>query len=140
VSLSNLNSHPVIDLAIDGANEVYPNLNLVKSRNGSVLCEKMIESVSKKLVVIVDESKLINCVGDSKLAMHVKVIKFCWNHLLNRLVSVFAHVGCISKLRKIAKNAYVMDNGNYILDLYFQKDIGDLNETSDVILRFVRCC
>ncbi|KAK6134216.1 hypothetical protein DH2020_032021 [Rehmannia glutinosa] len=137
IPLSNLDSHPVVDLAIDGADEVDPELNLVKGRGGSLLREKMIESASKKFIVIVDESKLVNYVGGSRLAMPVEVIPFCWNHSLTRLVSLFAYAGCVGELRKYAENgeAFVTDNGNYIIDLYFEKDIGDLKETSDAILR-----
>ncbi|EYU30435.1 hypothetical protein MIMGU_mgv1a026897mg, partial [Erythranthe guttata] len=135
IPLSDLDSHPVIDLAIDGADEVDPNLNLVKGRGGSLLREKMVESASKKFVVIVDESKMVDYVGGSRLAMPVEVIPFCWNHSLKRLVDSF---GCVGELRMSAgctDKAYVTDNGNYIIDLYFEKDIGDLNEASDRILR-----
>ncbi|GER44460.1 ribose 5-phosphate isomerase family protein [Striga asiatica] len=137
IPLSDLDSHPVVDLAIDGADEVDPDLNLVKGRGGSLLREKMIESASKKFIVIVDESKLVKYVGGSKLAMPVEVIPFCWDHSLKRLVRRFAQAGCIGELRRCPVNgkAYVTDNGNYIIDLYFEKDIGDLNEASDMILR-----
>ncbi|KAI3467010.1 hypothetical protein Pfo_023673 [Paulownia fortunei] len=137
IPLSDLDSHPVIDLAIDGADEVDPELNLVKGRGGSLLREKMVESASKKFIVIVDESKLVNHVGGSRLAMPVEVIPFCWNHSLKRLVGLFAYAGCMGELRKFPDGgkAYVTDNGNYIIDLYFEKDIGDLNEASDAILR-----
>ncbi|KAL2546049.1 putative ribose-5-phosphate isomerase 1 [Forsythia ovata] len=137
IPLSDLDSHPVVDLAIDGADEVDPGLNLVKGRGGSLLREKMVESASKKFIVIVDESKLVNYVGGSGLAMPVEVIPFCWNHSLKRLVTLFADAGCAGELRKCAETgeAFVTDNGNYIIDLYFEKDIGDLNEASDLILR-----
>ncbi|KAL3830818.1 hypothetical protein ACJIZ3_019620 [Penstemon smallii] len=137
IPLSDLDSHPVIDLTIDGADEVDPNLNLVKGRGGSLLREKMVESASKKFIVIVDESKMVKHIGGSKLAMPVEVIPFCWNHSLNRLVSLFADSGCVGELRKSGNcgKAYVTDNGNYIIDLYFERDIGDLNKASDTILR-----
>ncbi|GFP83497.1 probable ribose-5-phosphate isomerase 2 [Phtheirospermum japonicum] len=137
IPLSDLDSHPAVDLAIDGADEVDPGLNLVKGRGGSLLREKMIESVSKKFIVIVDESKLVNHIGGSKLAMPVEVIPFCWDHSLKRLVDLFSDKGCLGELRKCKESGkiYVTDNGNYIIDLYFEKDIGDLNEASDRILR-----
>lgn len=137
IPLSDLDSHPIVDLSIDGADEVDPELNLVKGRGGSLLREKMVESASKKFIVIVDESKLVNHIGGSGLAMPVEVIPFCWNHSLKRLVALFADAGCVGELRKCADSgkAYVSDNGNYIIDLYFQRDIGDLNEASDAILR-----
>ncbi|CAA2956948.1 probable ribose-5-phosphate isomerase 2 [Olea europaea subsp. europaea] len=110
IPLSDLDSHPVVDLAIDGADEVDPGLNLVKGRGGSLLREKTVESASKKFIVIVDESKLVDYVG-----------------------------GCVGELRKCAKigKAFVTDNGNYIIDLYFKKDMGDLNKASDLILRLL---
>lgn len=134
IPLSDLDTHPVIDLAIDGADEVDPGLNLVKGRGGSLLREKMVESVSKKFVVIVDESKMVKHVGGSGLAMPVEVIPFCWNFSLERLVSLFE--GCVGELRRVdGGKAYVTDNGNYIVDLYFERDIGDLDVASDRILR-----
>lgn len=137
IPLTDLDSHPVVDLAIDGADEVDPCLNLVKGRGGSLLREKMVESASKKFIVIVDESKLVNHVGGSRLAMPVEVIPFCWEHSLRRLVTLFTRAGCEGKLRKSTKDGkpYVTDNGNYIIDLYFKRDMGDLNEASDAILR-----
>ncbi|KAK6122328.1 hypothetical protein DH2020_043948 [Rehmannia glutinosa] len=131
IPLSDLDSHPTVDLAIDGADEVDPGLNLVKGRGGSLLREKMIESASKKFIVIVDESKLVNHIGGSKLAMPVEIIPFCWNHSLKRLVGLFGELRKCSESGKI----YLTDNGNYIIDLYFENDIGDLNEASDAILR-----
>ncbi|KAH6763083.1 ribose-5-phosphate isomerase 2 [Perilla frutescens var. hirtella] len=138
IPLSDLDTHPVVDLAIDGADEVDPDLNLVKGRGGSLLREKMVESVTKKFIVIVDESKLVSHIGGSGLAMPVEVIPFCWNHSLSRLVALFAYAGCVGKLRRCGGDggeAYVSDNGNYIIDLYFERDFGDLNEASDKILR-----
>lgn len=137
IPLSDLDSHPVIDLAIDGADEVDPAMNLVKGRGGSLLREKMVESVSKKFLVIVDESKLVKHIGGSELAMPVEVIPFCWNHSLKRLVNLFAYAGCVGELRKCAESGKpsVTDNGNYVIDLYFERDIGDLDEASDAMLR-----
>ena len=57
---------PALDLAIDGADEVDPELNLVKGRGGALLREKMVELVSDKFVCIVDESKLVSGLGGSK--------------------------------------------------------------------------
>ncbi|CAA0833014.1 Probable ribose-5-phosphate isomerase 1 [Striga hermonthica] len=137
IPLSDLDSHPAVDLAIDGADEVDPDLNLVKGRGGSLLREKMIESVSKKFIVIVDESKLVSHIGASRLAMPVEVIPFCWEHSRRRLVDLFADRGCFGELRRCGKDGEicVTDNGNYVIDLYLERDIGDLKEASDRILR-----
>ncbi|RYQ81004.1 hypothetical protein Ahy_Scaffold1g107029 isoform B [Arachis hypogaea] len=137
IPLSDLDSHPVVDLAIDGADEVDPYLNLVKGRGGSLLREKMVEGACKKFVVIVDESKLVNYIGGSGLAMPVEVIQFCWKFTASRLQNLFQESGCVAKLRTLGEKAepYVTDNGNYIIDLYFKQSIGDLKAASDSILQ-----
>lgn len=137
IPLSNLNAHPIVNLAIDRANEVDPYMNLVKGRGGSLLREKMVEAASKKFIVIVDESKLVGHLGGSGLAMPVEIVPFCWEFTLKRLEMLFMEAGCLGKLRT-ARNSnepFVTDNGNYIIDLYFKKDMGDLKAASDAILR-----
>ncbi|KAJ4960804.1 hypothetical protein NE237_020714 [Protea cynaroides] len=137
IPLSDLDSHSIVDLAIDGADEVDPYLNLVKGRGGSLLREKMIEGASRKFVVIVDESKMVPYIGGSHLAMPVEIVPFCWKFTAERLQRLFEDSGCVAKLRtyKDSDEPFVTDNANYIVELYFEKDIGDLNAASDSILR-----
>ncbi|KAF2310846.1 hypothetical protein GH714_017600 [Hevea brasiliensis] len=137
IPLSDLDSHPIVDLAIDGADEVDSDLNLVKGRGGSLLREKMIESACKKFVVIVDESKLVSHIGANG-AMPVEIVPFCWKFTQERLQQLFDYASCMAKLRTNGGGngePFVTDNGNYIVDLYFKKDIGDLRAASDAILR-----
>ncbi|OAY57918.1 probable ribose-5-phosphate isomerase 2 [Manihot esculenta] len=142
IPLSDLDSYPNIDLAIDGADEVDPHLNLVKGRGGSLLREKMIEGACKKFVVIVDETKMVKYIGGSGLAMPVEIVPFCWKFTAKRLQELFGYAGCVAKLRTKGSNGkesggepFVTDNGNYIVDLYFKRDMGDLKAASDAILR-----
>ncbi|CAI0542219.1 unnamed protein product [Linum tenue] len=139
IPLSDLDSHPVVDLTIDGADEVDPHLNLVKGRGGSLLREKLIESASRKFVVVVDESKLVKYIGGSGLAMPVEVVPFCWKFNARRLEEVFGYAGCRAQLRRKGGggdgDAYVTDNGNYIVDLYLERAIGDLKAASEAMMR-----
>ncbi|KAL0035025.1 hypothetical protein WJX79_007211 [Trebouxia sp. C0005] len=73
IPLATLDEKPEIDLAIDGADEVDPKLNVVKGRGGALLREKLVEQASKKFVCIVDESKLVEGLGGSKDAMPVEI-------------------------------------------------------------------
>lgn len=136
IPLSDLNEHPVVDLAIDGADEVDKHLNLVKGRGGSLLREKMVEGAAKKFVVIVDETKLVEYLGGSGLAMPVEIIPFCSKFTAKRLQDLFEDAGCVSELR-VDENGepFETDNGNHIVNLFFKKDIGDLKAASDAILR-----
>ncbi|KAJ0231976.1 ribose-5-phosphate isomerase 1 [Hirschfeldia incana] len=139
IPLSDLDSHPVVDLSIDGADEVDPSLNLVKGRGGSLLREKMVEGASKKFVVIVDESKLVKHIGGSRLAVPVEVVPFCCDFTRGKLEELFKEAGCKAKLRVKSAGGEeapaVTDNGNYVVDLYLEKDMGDLEAASEKILR-----
>ncbi|KAJ8551238.1 hypothetical protein K7X08_000608 [Anisodus acutangulus] len=126
IPLSTLDNHPHIDLAIDGADEVDPNLDLVKGRGGALLREKMVEAASDKFVVVVDDSKLVSGLGGSGLAMPVEVVQFCWKYNLVRLQELFQEEGVDAKLRLDGNGKpYVTDNSNYIVDLYFKTPIKD---------------
>lgn len=124
IPLVTLDTHPNIDVAIDGADEVDPALNLVKGRGGALLREKMVEVQAKKFIVIVDESKLVKGLGISG-AMPVEVTPFCWEFNLNRILQLDSVKGCTAKLRKDGDKPYVTDNDNYIVDLYFDSPIED---------------
>ena len=95
------------------------------------------ECVCKKFIVIVDESKLVEYIGGSGLAMPVEVVPYCWKFTAVRLQNLFEDTDCVAKLRTVGDDGepYVTDNGNYIVDLYFKKAIGDLKVASDRILR-----
>ncbi|XP_060183274.1 probable ribose-5-phosphate isomerase 1 [Lycium barbarum] len=90
-----------------------------------------------KFIVIVDESKLVSHLGGTSLAMPVEIVPFCWEFTLKRLEMLFIEAGCVGKLRVNVESGqpYVTDNGNYIIDLYFKSDMGDLKAASDAILR-----
>ncbi|XP_078445794.1 ribose 5-phosphate isomerase, type A protein [Wolffia australiana] len=137
IPLSTLDDHPHIDLAIDGADEVDPFLNLVKGRGGALLREKMVEAASDKFIVIVDETKLVDGLGGSGLAMPVEVVQFCWKYNLTRLLGLFKDHGCEAKLRLEADGKpYVTDNSNFIVDLYFTNPIRDADAAAREISAF----
>ena len=110
ISLSTLGEQPVIDLTIDGADEVNPTLDLIKGAGGALVREKIIAHASKRLVIIVDEGKLVEQLG-SNFPVPVEVLPFGWQSTqiaLNRICQG-------STLRP----DFVSDNGNYILDCTF---------------------
>jgi len=137
IPLVTLDTHPVLDVAIDGADEVDPELNLVKGRGGALLREKMVEIQAKKFIVIVDDSKLVPGLGISG-AMPVEVTPFCWEFSLNRLVNSKTMAGCTAELRKNADGStYVTDNDNYIVDLYFKDPIKDARAAAEEMINMV---
>lgn len=135
IPLATLSEQPKLDLAIDGADEVDPFLNVVKGRGGALLREKMVEMASTKFVCIVDDTKLVKGLGGSGDAMPVEIVQFCWKYNLERLQKLPELAGCKAKLREDADGSpYVTDNHNYIVDLYFSTPIEDAKAAADAII------
>jgi ribose 5-phosphate isomerase A len=109
----------VIDLAVDGADEVDPALNLIKGRGGALFREKIVAAASKRFVVVVDESKLVKQLGAGVLP--VEVSPFLWRTTAERLIAL----GSSLTMRGGEEAPYITDNGNLILDLTFDDGIDD---------------
>jgi len=111
IPLSTLDQHPQIDLDIDGADEIDPHtLNVIKGRGGALLREKIIATSSKQLVIIADQSKLVEQLG-ARMPVPVEVVPFGWQSTARRLESL----GC----RAILRPGFTTDGGHYILDCSF---------------------
>ena len=103
-----------LDLAIDGADEVDPELELVKGLGGALLREKMVVQAARRFVVIADESKSVPRLG-TRAPLPLEVVPFSWEAHLEPL----RELGLDPVLRTEADQApYRTDNGNLILDLH----------------------
>eukprot|EP00307_Rebecca_sp_RCC1486_P005431 CAMPEP_0119414866 /NCGR_PEP_ID=MMETSP1335-20130426/7216_1 /TAXON_ID=259385 /ORGANISM="Chrysoculter rhomboideus, Strain RCC1486" /LENGTH=243 /DNA_ID=CAMNT_0007439761 /DNA_START=63 /DNA_END=794 /DNA_ORIENTATION=- len=139
IPLVTLDTHSELDVAIDGADAVDPQLNLIKGGGGALLREKMVEVCAKKFIVIVDESKLCDGLGPS-FPLPVEITPFCWEHTMRKVAALPAASGCEAKLRlgsaatgsKVdGDEPAVTDNGNYIVDLFFKSPIADAPALAD---------
>lgn len=99
-----------LDLNIDGADEVDPDLQLVKGHGGALMREKLVASAARQFIVMVDESKLVHRLGEI-FPVPVEVVEFGWRSTLRRLESL----GLVGELRG-GRDPFVTDNHNYILD------------------------
>jgi ribose 5-phosphate isomerase A len=132
IPLATLDTHSDLDVAIDGADEVDPDLNLVKGGGGALFREKIVELCAKKFIVIVDESKLCNGLGPG-FPVPVEIVPFCHEHTMREIAKLPALAGCkpVLRLGNVANNKpdgdkpAVTDNGNYIVDLEFETPIKD---------------
>ncbi|MFW5687162.1 MAG: ribose-5-phosphate isomerase RpiA [Halanaerobium sp.] len=102
-------------VTIDGADEVDSNFNLIKGGGGALLREKIVASATEKLIIVVDETKMVEHLGAFPLP--VEVTPFSWQYT-QRMIEKFS---CSSGLRKEDGEIFVTDNGNYILDCNFGK-------------------
>jgi ribose 5-phosphate isomerase A len=114
ISLADLNEAGVIDVTLDGADEVDPNFNMIKGGGGALTREKLVALASQKRIILVDESKLVSRLGQSRV-LPVEVLPFAWT-LSARLLN---DLGCVASLREHGGKPFVTDNGNHILDCNF---------------------
>ncbi len=113
-----------IDLAVDGADEIDPELRLVKGHGGALLREKLVATSAGHFVVIADHTKLVDRVG--RTFVPVEVVPFLWRHTARRL----AALGAAGTLRGGEETPYRTDNGNLIVDLTFPDGIVDPERTA----------
>jgi ribose 5-phosphate isomerase A len=118
IPLTTLAEHSALDLAVDGADEVDPDLNLIKGWGKAFLREKLVEIHAQQFVVLVDESKLVRCLG-THVGLPVEIIPFEWQSSLRWLKSL----GCRPELLLDQSGvAQVTDNGNYIVHCWFESE------------------
>jgi len=116
ISIATFAEHQRLDLTIDGADEVQlGTLDLIKGLGGALLREKIVAAASDRLVIVVDQDKLVEQLGEHT-PVPVEVTQFGWQATAVTL----AKLGCIPERRyTVGEQPYVTDGGNYILDCRF---------------------
>lgn len=132
VPLTTLDEEPRLDLCIDGADEIDPHLNLTKGGGGALLREKIVAHASAKLIVIADESKLVDALGAFPLPIEVN--PFGMEATRVEIADAYRELGYSGELRLRVRNgeAFETDGGHYILDASFGH-ISDPKALSDAL-------
>ena len=115
IPLTTLDEHPVLDLAIDGADEVDKNLDMIKGGGGALTREKIVASSAKQVIIVADESKLADKLG--KFKVPIEVLPFALAPVTNAIKDLGGKPFLRESKGKVG--AVVTDNGNYILDVDF---------------------
>jgi len=109
IPLTTLVEHPRIDLTIDGADEIeVGTLQLIKGRGGALLREKIVASATARLVIVADESKVVDVLSAADRPIPVEVVPFEWESTADRLRRIGAN--------PLLREGYITDGGHYILD------------------------
>jgi ribose 5-phosphate isomerase A len=122
-----------LDVTIDGADEVDPDLNLIKGGGGAHLQEKIVATASDQMVVIADASKMVDTLGAFPLP--VEVLPFGWQSsqaLIEETLVSMDVMGRRSTLRMNGEAPFMSDEGNYILDLHLKR-IGNARQLALVL-------
>ncbi len=124
IPLTTLDAHPVIDVTIDGADEVTMQLDLIKGGGGALLREKIVAQASRREIIVVDESKLSPHLG-THWAVPVEIVPFGWRTQADYLTSLGAQ---ITLRREESGTPFRTDHGNLILDC----DFGPITDPADL--------
>ncbi len=131
IPLVDLRDHPTLNVTIDGADEVSPELDLMKGLGGALVREKIVAQASRRLVIICDDSKLVERLG-TKAPLPVEVVDWALDHQARFLEST----GSVVTLRTGADGEPLRsDNGNVFLDCAFPEGIEDAEALEDALLR-----
>jgi ribose 5-phosphate isomerase A len=114
VPLVSFDEIDAIDVDVDGADEVDPNLDLIKGHGGALLRERVVASVSRRFVVLVGDEKLVPRLG-SRVSVPIEVVPFAAPVVLRGL----SKLGGDAEVRERNGIPVVSDNGNHILDARF---------------------
>jgi ribose 5-phosphate isomerase A len=104
-----------LDLAVDGADEIDPQLNCIKGRGGALLREKIVAHASRRFVLIADDSKLVGRLGG--IPVPIEVLPFLWEATSRSIESL----GGRPQLRTTPAGPFTTDNGNLIFDTSFER-------------------
>jgi ribose 5-phosphate isomerase A len=114
IPMADINKLPYLDITVDGADEIDGEKRIIKGGGGALLREKILASMSREMIVVVDESKLSPHLGQKKLP--VEIIPFA--HMVTfRKIEKLGNVACFRKAKD--NSLYLTDNGNYIVDITF---------------------
>ena len=106
-----------IDLAIDGVDEIDRQFNAIKGGGGALFREKIVASLAKKVIWIMDDSKLVENIGEFPLP--VEILPYGYKHTIKKLENY-----SLKPIIRIKENKiFITDNGNYIVDLHIGKPI-----------------
>ncbi|MHA1471702.1 MAG: ribose 5-phosphate isomerase A, partial [Promethearchaeota archaeon] len=133
LTLVSLDQYPVIDLDIDGADEIDASLNLIKGGGGCLVQEKIIASASKKLVIIVDYSKKSEILGENwHKGVPIEIIPLALVPIMMKLENLDGKP--VLRMAKAKAGPVVSDNGNFIIDV----DFGRIKNPSELNLKILQ--
>ncbi|MDF1514617.1 MAG: ribose-5-phosphate isomerase RpiA [Anaerolineae bacterium] len=115
IPMTTLDEHPVIDVTIDGADEVDPNLNVIKGGGGALLREKIVAQATRREIIVIDSTKLVPQLG-TQWAVPIEVVQFG----LGANMAYLATLGAEVTIRKTDDGKrFISDQGNLIVDANF---------------------
>ena len=132
IPIIDINTLTSLDMVVDGADEIDDAKQMIKGGGGALLREKIVATMSKEMIIVVDEKKLVSKLG--KFPLPVEILPFGYLSIVHQI----NQLGYKGSLRKNEKNEfYVTDNQNYIYDIRFSSIILDPENLHNELKRIV---
>lgn len=132
IPITDLDAHPELDMYVDGADEIDPQLNLLKGAGGALLREKIVASAARRFIVIADISKQVSQLGQN-FPVPVETAPFAVTPVKRKLEALGATV----KVRRLEESTFITENHNIILDCRFANGISNPAELDAQIHKIV---
>lgn len=117
IALTTLDETPELDLTVDGADEIAPDLSLIKGGGGALLREKIVAAASKRMIVIADQSKWLPALGAFPLPIEVTPFGFeATRRAVEKAIAAVQRTGPLTLRRSKDGHAFVTDGGHWIID------------------------
>jgi ribose 5-phosphate isomerase A len=132
--LTTLEETPELDITIDGADEIDPSLTLIKGAGGALLREKIVAAASNSMIVIADQTKVVEMLGAFSLPIEVNKFGLAATLAMIRLASSSLGLSGPLTLRRSGSSPFETDGGHYIIDASFGR-IPDAEALSEALHR-----
>jgi len=116
IPLTTLNEHPQLDLAIDGADQIDKDLNLIKGMGAALTREKIVASAAKKFAIVADETKIVETLGINQ-PVPIETLPFALPTVISRIRKIGGKPALRQAKGKVGP--VITDNGNFIIDADF---------------------
>lgn len=117
IPITTLEEHSILDLTIDGADQIDDELNLIKGMGGALTREKIVASASKKLVIVADERKKVKFLGENNQPVPIEAIPFATPIVMHKIKEMGGKPFLRESNKKVGP--VITDNGNIIVDVNF---------------------
>ncbi len=129
IPITTLDEHPIIDVTIDGADQLTPELLLIKGGGAALAREKIVASSSKQNIIIADEKKKVDFLGKNNQFVPIEVLPFALSPVKRQLFEMGGKPVVREGVRKLGP--VITDNGNVVLDVVF----GEIRNPAELQLK-----
>jgi ribose 5-phosphate isomerase A len=134
IPVFDINDVTHIDITVDGADEIDSHKRMIKGGGGAHVREKILASSSSEMVVIVDESKVVQTLGNTKLPIEILPYGSSFSRKKIEALGIKGKWRC-SDAASLNQELFVTENGNFIFDIYFKSPIQDPEKMNEQILQ-----